>query len=313
MFGKFFASAFTGSMMASGADVFALWGYVIANAAGSRVELNPKLISVLIGTTPEKIEESIKFLCAPDPNSRSKNDDGCRLIREGEYQYFVPNHEKYRSIRDEEGRREYNRLKQQEHRSKLKGDVKRPVNDSQSLLPKSTMSAHTEAEADTETEAETEALKNQTKSKPLPSATRPVKEKKVVTEDETALQRVCHATWGEYVIAYQDRYGVPPVRNPKVSSQVKQFCQRVPGFEAPAIAAFYVTHNAGFYVSNGHSVGLLLKDAEKLRTEWATNQTVTQSQARQVDATAGRGNVWKKVIAEITERERNEQAIQGAQ
>lgn len=150
MFGKFFASAFTGSMMASGADVFALWGYVIANAAGSRVELNPKLIAVLIGTTPEKIEESIKFLCAPDPNSRSKNDDGCRLIREGEFQYFVPNHEKYRSIRDEEGRREYNRIKQQEHRSKLKGDVKRPVNDSQSLLPKSTMSAHTEAEAEAE-------------------------------------------------------------------------------------------------------------------------------------------------------------------
>lgn len=156
-------------------------------------------------------------------------------------------------------------------------------------------------------------FENQTKSKPLPSASRPVKEKKVVTEDETALQRVCHQTWGEYVLAYQDRYGVPPVRNPKVSSQVKQFCQRVSAIEAPAIAAFYVTHNAGFYVSNGHSVGLLLKDAEKLRTEWATNQTVTQSQARQVDATAGRGNVWKKVIAEITERERNEQTIQNAQ
>ncbi len=145
MYGKFFASAFTGSMMASGADVFAVWAYVIANTVDSKVELNPRLIAVLIGTTVDKVETAITYLCAPDPMSRSKNDDGCRLIREGEYQFFVPNHAKYRSIRDEAGRREYNRLKQQEHRQKS-NHVKPSVKQCQQM---STLSAQAEADTDT--------------------------------------------------------------------------------------------------------------------------------------------------------------------
>ena len=47
-----------------------------------------------------------------------------------------------------------------------------------------------------------------------------------------------------------------------------------------------------------HTVGLLLADAEKLRTEWATKTTVTQTQARQADKTQARGNVFNKLIEE---------------
>lgn len=148
MFGKFFASAFTGSMMASGPEVFAVWGYVIANTIDSSVELNPRLLAALIGSTPDRMQEAIDTLCLPDQHSRSKNDDGRRLIREGAFQYRVTNHAKYRNIRDEEGRREYNRIKQQEHRAK-KAVVKQPVIDSQS---QSSKSANTEAEEETEKE-----------------------------------------------------------------------------------------------------------------------------------------------------------------
>jgi hypothetical protein len=109
MYGKLFASTFSGSMMASGPEVFAVWAYVIAHAVGSSVELNPKLLSVLIGSTPERMQTAIDTLCAPDPASRSKEHEGRRLLREGEYQYRVPTHEKYRAIRDEEDRRDYNR------------------------------------------------------------------------------------------------------------------------------------------------------------------------------------------------------------
>ena len=148
--------------------------------------------------------------------------------------------------------------------------------------------------------------KDQEKSKPLQPASPAAPKKKQVSAEDTALQAACRATWSAYRAAYAERYAVEPVRNAKVSGQVKQFCQRVPTAEAPGIAAFFVRHNSAFYVSKGHAVGSLLADAEKIRTEWATNQTITQTQAQQADKTQANGNVWGKVIARIEERERNE-------
>jgi len=89
--------------------------------------------------------------------------------------------------------------------------------------------------------------------------------------------------WSAYSAAYFSRYGVDPVRNLTVNSQLSNFIKRVPLDEAPHIAAFYVTHNDMFYLKKGHAVGQLLADAEKLRTEWATNRTITTTRARQVD------------------------------
>lgn len=38
------------------------------------------------------------------------------------------------------------------------------------------------------------------------------------------------------------------------------------------MAAFYVTHRSSWYAEKMHPVNLLLQDAEKLRTEWATGR-----------------------------------------
>ena len=118
MYGKFYASTFTGSMYGAGADVFAVWGYVIANAFQSQVELNPQLLSGVLGMTPDRAEAAISYLCSPDPNSRSKTHDGRRLVREGQFAYFIPNHAVYLSIRNGAERREYNREKQAEYRAR---------------------------------------------------------------------------------------------------------------------------------------------------------------------------------------------------
>lgn len=139
MFGKFFASTFTGSMMASGADIFAVWAYVIANAYGSRVELNPRLLAAIIGATPERMSVAIDALCATDPDSRSKDNEGRRLVKEGEYQYLVVNHEKYRRIRNEEDRKEYNRDAKRRERARssqtMSNGVSMTVNDCQACQP----------------------------------------------------------------------------------------------------------------------------------------------------------------------------------
>jgi len=149
VYGKFFASTFTGSMFGAGPEVFAVWGYVIANTVNSSVELNPVMLAAVIGSSPERVESAITFLCRPDPLSRNKDCDGCRLVYESAFQYHVVSHALYRAIRNEDDRREYNRQKQAESRARRKKTKasKQRVIDSQSL---SAMSAHTEAEADTE-------------------------------------------------------------------------------------------------------------------------------------------------------------------
>jgi hypothetical protein len=137
-------------MFGAGPDVFAVWAYVIANTKESQVELNPILLAATLGTTKERVQSAIDVLCAPDAHSRSKCEDGRRLVREGEFAYRVPTFAAYRAIQNEDDRREYNRIKKAEQRAREKevSNVKAPVNDSQG------MSAHTEAVTEAEAKAE---------------------------------------------------------------------------------------------------------------------------------------------------------------
>lgn len=93
-------------------------------------------------------------------------------------------------------------------------------------------------------------------------------------------------TWAAYAGAFAQRHGTEPTRNARVNAQIAQFVGRVPAEEAPQIAAFYVRHPAAYYVAQMHSVGLLLRDAEKLRAEWRRGQTVTMTEARQREQTS---------------------------
>lgn len=125
MYGKIFSSMYTGSMVGAGARVFAVMGYVIANQVpdrevGSQVDLNPKLLSVIIGEPEKEIEAAIEFLCSPDKDSTSGEHQGRRLIKRGQFAYQVVNGAKYRAIKDETQRREYNRVAQQVSRAKRK-------------------------------------------------------------------------------------------------------------------------------------------------------------------------------------------------
>lgn len=108
-----------------------------------------------------------------------------------------------------------------------------------------------------------------------------------------------HETWQAYSDAYERRYKAKPVRNATVNGQISSFIKRIGFDESPHVAEFYVYHNNQFYVQKMHTVGLLLADAEKLRTEWATKNTMTSTQARQADETQARGNIFNKLIEEV--------------
>lgn len=105
-------------------------------------------------------------------------------------------------------------------------------------------------------------------------------------------------TWECYRKAYAKRYGVDPVRNQQVSAMLCRLVDKLGVQDAPHVAAFYLTHNAHWYVQKMHPVNVLLQDAEKLRTEWATNRKVMNSQAVQIDKTAGRLSVFQELIEE---------------
>lgn len=168
MYGKYFASTFTGSMFGSGPTVFAVWGYVIANTVDARVELNPLLLAAALGSTPEAVQTAIDKLCQPDPASRNPDAEGRRLQREGQYQYRVTSHEIYRAIRNEEDRRAYNRVKQRESRARRKNKSTTEVIDGQSL---SALSAHTEADLEADLEARSLNSKNKLASSSRVSTT----------------------------------------------------------------------------------------------------------------------------------------------
>lgn len=122
MYGKSYESKYTGSMIGAGFNVFAVWDYVTTNARSGVIELNPRLLAFTLAGTREgaqqEVVDAIEYLCRPDPVSRSKEEDGRRMIREGEYQYRVVNWAKYQRIKNESDRREYNRIKQAEYRAK---------------------------------------------------------------------------------------------------------------------------------------------------------------------------------------------------
>lgn len=151
MFGKFFASTFTGSMVGSGLNVFAVWGYVIANTRqDGTVEINPPIVAAVLGCNVGEVTAALDVLTSPDPDSRSKKEEGRRLIQQAAFLYSVPTYADYRAIRDDDGRKEYMRQYMQGYRDKKKA-VNVNVNSSKQRLAKA------EAEADTSKKEKTKA------------------------------------------------------------------------------------------------------------------------------------------------------------
>lgn len=90
------------------------------------VDIHPRAIAEETGLTIEQVNSAVHELESPDPDSRSPEEEGRRIIRLDEHRAWgwrVVNHGKYRSIRSEEDRREQNRLAQERWRNKNKPSV----------------------------------------------------------------------------------------------------------------------------------------------------------------------------------------------
>lgn len=110
-------------------------------------------------------------------------------------------------------------------------------------------------------------------------------------------------TWEAYSAAFEARYGVGPPRNAKTNSLCARLVDRLGAEEAPAVAAWYVGHPGQVYTAGGHCLDLLVRDAEKLRTECVTGRRATQTRARQEDRRASNAEAVKEALAAIERTE----------
>lgn len=106
------------------------------------------------------------------------------------------------------------------------------------------------------------------------------------------------ATWNAYAEAYAKRYGRPPVSNGKQYALCAQLVKRL-GADAPLVAAFYVTHGSRFYVQALHPLGLLVRDAEAMHTQWGAGHQVTEALARKLDTASEGSAMAARVTAKL--------------
>lgn len=144
----------------------------------------------------------------------------------------------------------------------------------------------------------------------LPSAENPapapsnIQVLKPRAKPKTETQQANTNTWDAYTIAYLERYGVEPVRNAKVNSQIAQLVQRLGAEEAPQVAMFYVTINDSFFIRASHELGLLIQRAEGIRTQWLTGRQVNAVTARQMENTQANINAAQEAKSMVREEGR---------
>lgn len=312
VYAKLFASIYQGTLRGRSDSLLVFTNLLAHMDSVGHVDIHPRAIAEEVGLTLDAVRAALDELEAPDPESRSPDEDGRRIVRLDEHRAWgwrVVNGAKYRAIRNEEDRREQNRLAQERWRNKS-----RPASASVSRdKPRSAqVEVEVEVEVDTEEEANTEF--NSPPGVPgvatePPQA--PARPRRAVATRPKAAPAPTAAVWDAYSAAYQTRYGAPPVRNARVNGQLAQLVARLGAEEAPHVAAHYVGHNGAYYVRSMHDTAALLRDAEKLRTEWATGRRVTQTAATQVDRTQTNYDSFAPLIAEARAREAAEARARG--
>lgn len=121
MYAKVFRSLWDGSMRGM-PDEQLVFVYMLAHAnEDGEVDIIVSKIADDTGLSEEDVSKAVATLEAPDPRSRSANDEGRRLLplyEHGAWGWRIANYEFYRSIRNAEERRRQNREAQARYKAK---------------------------------------------------------------------------------------------------------------------------------------------------------------------------------------------------
>jgi hypothetical protein len=121
MYTKLFTSLYQGTLRGK-ADPILVFTNMLAHADSTGVvDMHWQAIADETGVDIDRVKAAVEFLEAPDPDSRSPEEDGRRIVPIDEHRAWgwrIVNYGKYRAIRNEDDRREQNRLAQERFRSK---------------------------------------------------------------------------------------------------------------------------------------------------------------------------------------------------
>lgn len=177
MYGKIFASLYKGTMRGQ-SNAILVFTYMLATCdIAGIVDTHFSAIASDTGLTDDQVRKACEWLEKPDPDSRSPDEGGRRIVRVDDHRTWgwrIVNYAKYRAMRNEDDRREQNRQAQARRRAKLaKDEGKKSAHgltladggDSQHVSAQSA-----QAEADADAEADTNPLPPSGVSPPLVSA-----------------------------------------------------------------------------------------------------------------------------------------------
>jgi hypothetical protein len=107
------------SIMCESIHVRLVWLLLLAIAdRDGYVEGAPSALARMFNVTPEQLADAFNVLTSPDPESRSKTEDGRRLVAAGNHRWLVVNYMHYRQLQSEEDRREKTRERVQRFRER---------------------------------------------------------------------------------------------------------------------------------------------------------------------------------------------------
>jgi hypothetical protein len=109
--------------------------------------------------------------------------------------------------------------------------------------------------------------------------------------------------WSSYSSSFKARYKVEPKRNATVNSQITNLIKRLGEEHAIEVVKFYVSHNDRWYVRQGHSIGICLKDCEKLFMEWSSGKKVTSVTAAATESMDHNASVVSNYLKKSEQRE----------
>lgn len=119
MYGKIFESIYDGTLAEDWRALITFQQMIILCDSDGIVDMTPTAISRRTGIPIEHIKAGIEILEATDPHSRTADYDGKRILRidpDRPWGWELVNHEKYRSMRSQEDRKEYMRNYMRERR-----------------------------------------------------------------------------------------------------------------------------------------------------------------------------------------------------
>ena len=142
MYGKLFESMYEGTLAENWEALVTFQQMIILCDADGVIDITPSALARRTGIPITHIKAGIKILEADDPDSRTRDHGGKRIMRLDEHRswgWFIVNHEKYKNLKDAETKREQARERKRRQREREREKVSQGV--TQGHAP-SSMSPH---------------------------------------------------------------------------------------------------------------------------------------------------------------------------